>query len=249
MRKRIALPDSHLLEISWLLGIWVFLLVPSLAQTTCVPAPSGLISWWRGETNAWDQVGTNNGAFLNGASFLPGEVGQAFNFDGSGNSVTIPSASSLDVGSGPGFTIEAWINPSDLSSGRPILEWAVPSAYGLHFWVNAPSQGCLYGNLADNNGVNHIIQSAPGVLATNQFQHVAITYDKASGTAKLFLNGSVIQSNFLGSISARTSSTVYIGYRPATSPFGPVPFLGLIDEVSLYNRVLAPAEIQAIFGL
>lgn len=214
----------------------------------CTTPAAGLVSWWRAETNTWDQIGGNNGTFLNGASFAPGEVGWAFNFDGSGNNVNVPAAPSLDVGNGPGFSIEAWINPGDLNSGRPIFEWALPNAYGVHFWLNSPNPGCLYANLADTAGGLHIIQSPPGVLTNYGFQHVALTYDKALGAALLFVNGLVVQSNSLGSINGRTSSNVYIGYRPVGSPFGPIPFIGLIDEVSLYNRALAPGEIGAIYN-
>jgi hypothetical protein len=49
----------------------------------CDPPPSGLVSWWKGEGNATDSVGTNNGALSpSGASYAPGLVGQAFRFDG-----------------------------------------------------------------------------------------------------------------------------------------------------------------------
>ena len=49
----------------------------------CVSPPSGLVSWWPAEGNASDIQGTNNGTF-NGPVFAPGEVAQAFSFDGSG---------------------------------------------------------------------------------------------------------------------------------------------------------------------
>ncbi len=55
----------------------------------CIPAP-GLISWWRAEINALDSAGTNNGTLLGGASFAPGEVGQAFLFNSPNAAVKIP---------------------------------------------------------------------------------------------------------------------------------------------------------------
>src|SRR5262249_38108336 len=41
-------------------------------------APAGLLSWWRGEGSASDVLGASNGTLLNGATFAPGKVGQAF---------------------------------------------------------------------------------------------------------------------------------------------------------------------------
>ena len=40
---------------------------------TLRPAPSGLVSWWRGEDNANDQMGVNNGTLMNGAAFETGK--------------------------------------------------------------------------------------------------------------------------------------------------------------------------------
>src|SRR4029077_13240321 len=48
---------------------------------TCTPPPAGLVSWWRGEGNALDQAGTNNGTLVGTVIYGPGEVGQGFVFD------------------------------------------------------------------------------------------------------------------------------------------------------------------------
>src|SRR5260221_14430542 len=81
----------------------------------CVPPPSGLISWWRADGDATDASGTNNGQLLGGASFGAGKVSQGFLFNGGTSGVKLPASSTLDVGTGGGFTVEAWINPQDLS--------------------------------------------------------------------------------------------------------------------------------------
>jgi len=36
------------------------------AQSNCVTAPTGLVSWWRAEGNANDNIGTNNGVLQGG---------------------------------------------------------------------------------------------------------------------------------------------------------------------------------------
>ena len=53
-----------------------------VAAQTCVDPPEGLISWWPAEGNADDILGDNDGTLVNGATFAPGMVGQAFSFDG-----------------------------------------------------------------------------------------------------------------------------------------------------------------------
>lgn len=218
-----------------------------LLGAACVPPSSGLVDWWPGEGNALDLQGTNNGTFTD-PQYAPGEVGQAFNFDGRGNNVRIPASPVMNVGAGPGMTIEAWIYSTD-SSSRPIVEWVPPTvgAFGAHFYVHQNGAGTLYANLYDNTGTSHIIQTAPGLVQLNAFQHVAVTYDKASGIAALYVNGALSQQVVLGTFTPQTSPDLSIGYRPGTVPFGPISFLGRIDEVSLYSRALSSTEIQAIY--
>src|SRR5205814_4576731 len=89
-----------------------------------------------------------------------------------------------------------------------------------------------------------------GVLASNVFQHVALTFDKASGVARLYRNGVVVAQQTIGSITPQTSYDLYLGRRPA-SPGGPIEvasFAGLLDEAAIYNRTLTTNEIQAIYN-
>lgn len=212
----------------------------------CATPPAGLVSWWTGNGDASDMISGNTGTFV-GASFGAGKVGQAFNFDGSGNHVRIPAASSLNVGVGSGLTIEAWLNPADLATSGPIVEWALNGAYATHFYANTLGSGQLYANIVGSDGGQRTIQSLTSVLIPNAYQHVALTYDRASGIAKLWHNGVVVRESNLGSFIPRTDTNLYIGYRPPTSPGGPVSFRGKIDEVSIYSRALAASEIEAIY--
>ncbi len=49
---------------------------------SCDPAPSGIVSWWAGESNTFDGLGLNNGVFNGTPAYAPGKVGTAFSFDG-----------------------------------------------------------------------------------------------------------------------------------------------------------------------
>src|SRR5439155_12611387 len=82
---------------------------PQQPPTDCVSAPLGLISWWRGESNALDSVDSNNGVPQGGTTFAPGEVGQAFNFNGTSAFVQVADAPSLRFTTA--MTAEAWIYP------------------------------------------------------------------------------------------------------------------------------------------
>src|SRR4051794_37206764 len=72
----------------------------------CIPPPDGIVGWWPGDGNANDIADTNNGALLDGATFAPGEVGEAFSFDGVDDQVRVPNASNLEPAR---VTVETWV--------------------------------------------------------------------------------------------------------------------------------------------
>ncbi len=216
----------------------------------CAPLPLGLVGWWKAESNAIDAAGGNNGTLENGMTFSVGKVNQAFAFTTTNAGVHIPASVSLNVGTGNGFTIEGWINPSDVSILGPIAEWNTGSGWGVHFFIDPFSYGVgpgsLYANIVDSGGGWHQIQTASGAITTNQFQHVAVTYDKTSGIARLFCNGSMLLQQNIGSFTPLTSFDLYLGRRPGGD--ATYTFPGSIDELSVYDRALATNEIAAIYN-
>src|ERR1051325_868877 len=230
----------------------IFSLAVILSQelwAACVDMPAGLISWWPGESNSNDAIGNNPGVVSGGVSYSPGMVGSAFNFDGTAGSSMVPASGSLDVGAGPGFTVECWIKAAYLAPLRPIVEWNDGAKLGVHLyhstsWCGDQFPDNLLANIVDTAGNWHPLYSGPGLLTTSNFQHVALTYDKASGVGRLYINGAVVASVNLGSFTPQTSYDLYLGRRPSG---GAQLYSGLMDEVSLYGRALSLSEIQAIF--
>jgi hypothetical protein len=216
----------------------------------CVSVPGGIVSWWPGEGNGADVAGSNPGTVSSGVSYSAGEVGQAFNFNGTSGTVVVPASGSMNVGLSNGFTVECWIKPNDLSQRHPIVEWGTGSAIGVHFYVSHgwfdERPGNLMANIAEGDGNWHPVLTGPGLLNTTNLQHVALTYDKASGVGKLYLNGVVVASENLGSFTPQTTYPMYVGQRPSDS--GVALYSGLMDELSLYRRALSQGELQAIYN-
>jgi hypothetical protein len=223
------------------------------AQTTppaCDPPPAGSVAWWAAEGNVNDSVGTNNGSLQGGTVFAPGEVGQAFSLNGTSAYVIVPASPSLNVGSGGGLTIEGWINSPTITAQQILVQWhhtGTPS-FGLHMQTGTgsgggASAGALYANLVDTSGTYHFIWSNPGLLVSNQFQHVALTYNMSSGVGALYVDGSVVAQSNLGVFTPQTSYDFYLGERPGWA----LNYSGLVDEMSVYNRALASNEIAGIY--
>ena len=209
--------------------------------------PSGMVACWRANGNARDSVGHNNGALQGDVRFAPGKFGRAFLFDTPDGAVKIPASHSLNVGEGKGFTIECWVNPSDVSQPHPIVEWNNGRSYGVHFYVTTTYPGNLYANIVARGGSGGTpIWTEAGVVSPNAFQHVALTYDKASGVARMYHNGEMVLEKTIGSFTPQTSYDVYLGRRPFDNGQA-LEYAGLIEDVGIYNRALSEKEIGAIF--
>ena len=223
--------------------------LPPPPPPTCAPAPAGLVGWWNGEGNANDKAGTNNGVLEGTLGFASGKVGQAFSFGNVIADLRVPASPALNVGSGSGFTVDAWINPSDVSQLHPIVEWNDGAgSWGVHFYISTDAgPGSFYANITDSGGGWHQMHSLIASLVTNTFQHVALTYDTASGLATIYCNGLVVAQQNLGSFTPLTTYDVYFGRRPPGGADA-YTFEGSIDEASIFNRALTASEIQSIYN-
>jgi Concanavalin A-like lectin/glucanases superfamily/Immunoglobulin I-set domain len=145
----------------------------------CAPPPPGLSCWWPAEGDAKDRLQADDGTLQGGLGFAPGETGQAFSFDGVSGYAAFAASSRLNVALGSGVTIECWMKPGDLSRGSIVAEWNDGKGHvGMQLQISVPQLGGLgsiFANLLDTSGLDHFIASAPGILNSSVFQHVAVT--------------------------------------------------------------------------
>ena len=216
-------------------------------QATAGICPGGagagdLVSYWRANGNACDSADGNHGTLKNGAGFGPGQVGQAFSFDGANDYVQVPDADNLDLSDGS-FTIKAWINPRSPRTGT--FQWVVDKAddnTNLDYLFGLNSNGQLR-IISRQNLANDLLGP---VIPTDVFTHVAAVQDVAGGQVRLYVNGVEVGSATLTGTPVANTSNLIIGARQTgpsttTNQF----FKGQIDEIRLYNTAHTAAEIKA----
>ena len=218
----------------------VCILIPlgqNAAAQTCVPPPAGLVSWYPGEGNADDQQNASDGILQGGTTFVSGKIGQAFNFDGVNDSVSVPDISAARA---PTFTVEGWFN---LRQAPPVgNEYYLASKYtGFAGWIFRIGNDLKPGFSIHRQPSTQVHAGSSVAIPLNTWVHIAATYD--GSTAKLYINGvlrgSVAFSGgytpFSGDMKIGTASWFTGGFMP-----------GGADEVSMYSRVLSLDEIQLI---
>jgi len=214
----------------------------------CPPAPpcavpvSGLVSWWRAETNTLDVVDGNHGVLAGNATYGAGRVGSGFVFDGDRDGVQVGTGTNLQL---QDFTVEAWIKRSSATlasfngngNGELFVVGTNPGGWGLR--INQADNRLVLGK---SGGAQS--SSAAQITDTN-WHHVAVT---KRGTAVVFyVDGVAFPAPPFDPGPFTFSAPAYIGAW--FNPFGQVDnsFYGVIDELAVYNRDLSAPEILAIY--
>lgn len=156
-------------------------------------------------------------------------------FDGTGDYLSTPNNSAFNFGSGS-FTVEAWIYATAFSAGIN----CIVSNYGgtTTGWAVQINSNKINANLS---GDGFDITGTTS-LSTNTWYHVALS--GASGSIKLFINGSQEGPTYTGAVSLDTSSILTIGglwggalYNPFS---GHISNVRIIKGAALYTSNFTP---------
>lgn len=159
-----------------------------------------------------------------------------------GGFVAVPDSDELSVTDN--FTLEAWANSTadDSEIPRTIMGKRRPDGGGGYNFIIYQSE-CRLG-LNDGAGLNIAVSSGK-VIARSSWYHLAATYDGA--TMKIYVNG-ILSGTY--DVVARLQNSTYpltIGQLQTNSEIW--PFIGLLDEVRVWNRALTQQEIASRMNL
>jgi hypothetical protein len=218
-----------------------------VSSVGCAPPPSGLVAWWQAEGDARATIGGPDGVLINGTSFAPGMVAQAFSFNGLNNYVTNPTPAILSVSNS--YTMEFWARPTAARATTPEDTTGFPGTGSQRYAIFPNNGGSKAGAgvSVGTNGVSvfeHGDTYLPSLLVYDapilDWTHVAVVYiDKQP---RLYLNGTLVRT---GLTSTRNS---YPSTCLGEDGHGYGFYAGLLDEVTIYNRPLTPSEIFAIYS-
>ncbi len=194
-------------------------------------------------TNVYARL-INNATTASNGNFTVGSTGAAsktvaatVNTD---NALNFDGTSSINIGqplnSGSSYTLEAWIK----YDGTTGTSHNIISSNQNPFFIS--------GDLlrAGVNGAYSIVVN-PTPLEKNKWYHVAVSFDDAANTMKLYVNGVEVNSATTSlSYTLASGEPVFIGSHSSASPgFTPSSiFKGNIDEVRIWNTVRSASDIQ-----
>jgi hypothetical protein len=210
----------------------------------CPGAPSGMVAWWHGDGDTSDYAGTNDAVFEGTAAYGPGEVGQAFRFDGFSSYLEVPDSPLWDFGTND-FTFELWANFSATNfslaagDGSMVLLAHDEESGTRNKWLFGFGGGEIYFYINGAGATSHFLAEAPFNPQTNQWYHLGLT--REGSVYRLYLNGAPAATE-------TNSSPIPSANAPLTIGQAEDFFMqGLMDEISIYDRALTPGEIAGIY--
>jgi len=179
------------------------------------------------------------------ATWATGKFGSAIFCDSTSSHIIVPDDPTLQFGTSD-FSIELWICPTMLKieSNDPRRRFMSKDNYPNTWWnLNLTTDGKPFLEMVDANKAG-CTNRPTGAIPENAWTHLVVVVDRANAKTKYYFNGNLdsaqdIPPAFKGALDVK-GGDLSIG-----SPWQ--PFLGLLDEVKIYNRVLTEGEIKASY--
>ncbi|MGE5295164.1 MAG: LamG-like jellyroll fold domain-containing protein [Solirubrobacterales bacterium] len=212
--------------------------------TPADPGKTNLAALFALDGNANDSSGKGNNGTVNGfAEWVAGASGQALQFNGTATYVDCGSGASLNITDA--ITITAWTKMDFTAGDRKIAgnQDGTTGGYKLGVYSNNKVEF----EIRTSGNVSTLNRDIAGGAAMQQgeWYHVAGVYSKA---------GQYIRTYVLGNLDREMTTTAVLGSSTGTFKLGREGgassnfWLGALDDVEVYNRVLSQEEILWVMG-
>ena len=213
---------------------YLSVVAPLTNSPGAVLAPPGMVDWWPADGNAIDIFGGNNGTPQNGFTYVPGESGLAFHFNGTTNQLNLGAANIL-----PPWTACMWVNRQNAPGTAAVI--LADNTYSLKLEQDQSGANSREVGIT-HLGVTDWVFSPAYIVPTGTWTHLAFVAN--STTVSLYVNGA-----FQGSIAVSNFPLprTYFGTWFPASKYTDY-MLGSLDEIMLFNTALTGPQISAIYN-
>jgi hypothetical protein len=207
------------------------------------PGKTNLVGLWALDGNTNDSSGKgNNGTLTAGtAQWVPGTINQALQFNGGPMYVDCGTGASLNLTDA--VTITAWIKMDFTAGDRKIAanQDGVAGGYKMGLYTNNKVEFEVR-----TGGTATLNRNSAGGTALQQgvWYHVAGVYSKGQ-FIRTYVSGNLDRELLTAGVLGPTAGSFKIGRgESATTYF----WLGALDDVQVYNKVLSQEEILWVMG-
>jgi hypothetical protein len=217
--------------------------------TPAEPSNVGLLGHYTLDQDATDSSGNNNHGTIGGDPQLTaGKIGGAMDFDGD-DYVDLGNLSQLDFGTAS-WSVSAWIKMPATTDNSNIFSKGGDNSGGIRYMLNVSETDDHKACLTLDDNATKLQSTSSATVDNNQWHHLVGIRDGSS--LRLYVDGVLDGTNTLPDgydISGTSQANAYIGtgWRFDTSVLHKF-FIGVIDDVRIYDRVLTDEEIAWLAG-
>jgi hypothetical protein len=198
---------------------------------------------WNLDGNADDSSGNSNNGVLGGIPPFPVDYGvhnSAMYCDGA-HYITIADDATLNYGTGP-FSFSFWVKTASTKTHNTVIDKRTRNGASYTGYLVELYSGRPLIQLADGNGwYNYYLTNGP-LCNDNQWHFVVIRVNRQSHQAYFSIDGQSIGNldtyAITGSIT--NASSLYLAKHFESASYN---FVGTLDEIKMYNKILSTAEI------
>jgi len=177
-----------------------------------------------------------------------GPAGEALDFDGVKNYVTIPANAQMNFDGSSSFTLECWVKLNGTNTGAIAQKSSVSGANGsIQFSLEIQSGKivCYTDDLSQNGWSN--ISTTNAVVKADTWTHIAFVFSSVKSKS-IYVNG-ILQPATLNGIADVTSTSVNTPWNIGKNGLiNNTFFKGQMDELRFWNRALTGCEIKNNMG-
>lgn len=206
-----------------------------------VDLEAGLVAHWGFDGTLGDSIASHDGVAQGPVGFVDGQAGfgQAISLDGAGYVEIMDSATDLDFAGGS-LSISGWF-----TVGAFDKNWQALIAKGEQSAYRVARRGGE-NSIAYAGGVGEGANDAPDVNDGGWHHFVAVSDASATefGTA-LYVDGVRYEDNATAPALEAEATNLFIGENPEALNR---QWIGLIDDIGLWDRVLSADEVTALYA-
>lgn len=180
-----------------------------------------------------------------------GKIGNAQNFDGTDDFISIGDPATLDFERSDSFTLSAWIKTADNTFNSIIGKLGASTAYPGYRLIKQDS-GKIWLQLINSWGAdNRLIIESTNTVDDDVWHYIVATYSGTSDPSgvSLYIDGQAESTSTIhNSLSASVLNDVNLEIGRSGSGAAYEPFDDLIDEVRISASVLDPDWIATEFN-
>ncbi|GAA5483103.1 LamG-like jellyroll fold domain-containing protein [Haloferula sargassicola] len=203
-------------------------------MTIVVPPPADLLAHYEFSGTTADSAGSRHGSATGGPGYSGGIFGQAIDFDGTDDFVSLPSGLLNGLSD---ITLSARFRWDGGGNWQRVFDFGT----GSYFFLT-PSNGSVmrFGITTDNYWNEQGLTAPPAPVG--EWTQVTVTLIGNTGT--LYVNGAAVATQSITIDPSDIAPT--LNYLGKSQFAGDAYFNGAIDDFRLYHRGLSAAEVAAL---